>query len=231
MENILTTADHAEQLSASFATRIMGFEKQVEAFEVKSIEHSTTNEYNQLSGETDPGVRQIVKQTNRNATKREARAYRRTLAESSEGERRERLKALLAIDAEAGKLGPLFESPVQMLSRMGLGSPERSRYHEQLRDAGPRELQNYADWARHTGDRILAAAVLNRLDTLPTTSRPFKAAEFATSIVGEEFQATKKALERIRVAVQRAVNANRDFERGRIDATAKISMGLARHHG
>ena len=231
MENIVTTADHAEQLSASFAARIMGFEKQVEAFEVKTLEHATTNEYNQLSGETDPGVRQIVKQTNRNATKREARAYRRTLAESSEGERRERLKALLAIDAEAGKLGPLFESPVQMLSRMGLGSPERSRYHEQLRDAGPRELQNYADWARHTGDRILAAAVLNRLDTLPTTSRPFKAAEFATSIVGEEFQATKKALERIRVAVQRAVNANRDFERGRIDATAKISMGLARHHG
>jgi hypothetical protein len=231
VENIVTTADHAEQLSASFVTRIVGFEKQVDAFEVKTLERTTTNEYNQLGGETDPGVRNVVKQANRNATKREARTYRRTLAESSDGERKERLQALLAIDAEAGKLAPLFESPVQMLSRMGLGSPERSRYHEQLSNAGPRELQNYADWARHTGDRILAAAVLSKLDTLPATSRPFKAADFATSIVGEEFQGTRKALERIRVAVQRAVNANRDFERGRIDATAKISMGLATRHG
>jgi len=231
MENILTTADHAERLSASFVTRIMGFEKQIGVFEVKSVERTTVNEYNQLGSETDPGVRRVVKQANRNATKREARTYRRTLAESSEGERRERLKTLLAIDAEAGKLAPMFESPVQMLGRMGLGSPERSRYYEQLRDAGPRELQNHAEWARYKGDRILAAAVLSRLDTLPATSRPFKAVDFATSIVGEEFEETKKALERIRLAVQRAVNANRDFERGRVDAVAKISMGLATRHG
>jgi len=231
MENILTTADHAEQLSASFVTRIAGFEKQVEAFEVKTLERTTLNEYNQLGGETDPGVRRVVKQANRNATKREARTYRRTLAQSSDRERRERLQTLLAIDAEAGKVVPLFESPVQMLSRMGLGSPEGDRYHNQLRNAGPRELQNYADWARHTGDRLLAAAVLSRLDTLPATSRPFKATEFAMSIVGEDFQATRKAIERIRIAAQRAVNANRDFERGRIDATAKISMGLATRHG
>lgn len=231
MKDILATADHAEQLSASFVTRIAGFEKQVEAFEVKTLERTTLNEYNQLGGETDPGVRRVVKQANRNATKREARAYRRTLAQSSDRERRERLQTLLAIDAEAGKVAPLFESPVQLLSRMGFGSPERSRYYEQLRDAGPRELQNYADWARHEGDRIMAAAVLSRLDTLPATSRPFKAVDFATSIVGEEFQATRKAIERVRLAVQRAVNANRDFERGRVDATAKISMGLATHHG
>jgi len=114
---------------------------------------------------------------------------------------------------------------------MGLGSPERSRYTEQLREAGPRELQNYADWARHTGDRLLGAAVLSRLDTLPATSRPFKATEFAMSLVGEDFQATRKAIERIRQAAQRAVNANRDFESGRTDAVAKISMGLARRHG
>jgi hypothetical protein len=231
MENIITTADQAETLSASFVTRIGGFQTQVDACETKAQEHATTNEYNQLGSETDPGVRKIVKQANRNAARREARQYHRNLVASTEGERTERLKALLAIDAEATKLGPLFESPVQMLSRMGLGSPERDRYQNQLRDAGPRELQNHAEWARYKGDRILAAAVLSRLDTLPATSRPFKATEFATSIIGEDFQATRKAIERIRQAAQRAVNANRDFERGRTDAVAKISMGLARRHG
>ena len=231
MESIISTANDAENLSGSFVTRILDFEKQVGDYEVKAVERATSQENIQLGGQTDPDVRKVIKLTTRNAAKREARQYRRNLAEGSEAERTTRLKQLLAIEAEAGKLAPLFESPVQMLSRMGLGSSERSRYHEQLRDAGPRELQNYAEWARYKGDRLLAAAVLSRLDKLPTTSRPFKAVEFATDIVGEEFQQTKKAIERIRLAVQRAVNANRDFERGRVDATAKISMGLARRHG
>ncbi len=42
----------------------------------------------------------------------------------------------------------------------------------QVRDAGPRELQYYADWAAHKRDRILAAAVLSRLDTLPRVRCP-----------------------------------------------------------
>jgi hypothetical protein len=231
MENVLTTADQAENLSASFVTRVLDFEKQVDECEVKAVERAAATEHNQLGSEQDPDVRHIIKQANRNAATREARQFRRNLAAGTETERTKRLKQLLEIEAEAGKLAPLFESPVQMLSRMGLGSPERSHYHAQLRDAGPRELQNHADWARHKGDRLLAAAVLSRLDTLPTTSRPFKAADFAMSIVGVEFQETKKAIERIRLAAQRAVNANRDFENGRVNATAKISMGLARRNG
>lgn len=111
---------------------------------------------------------------------------------------------------------------------MGLGSPERSRYQDQLREAGARELQNYAEWARYTNDRILGAAVISRLDALPAKNRLFKAVEFATTLVGEEFEQAKRAITRTRVAMQRAVNANRDFERGQVDATAKISMGLAR---
>jgi hypothetical protein len=231
MDNILSTADDAENLSASFVTRVLDFEKQVDECEVKAVERAAATEHNQLGSQPDPDVRQIIKQANRNAAKREARQYRRELASGTETERTERLKQLLAIEAEAGKLAPLFESPVQMLGRMGLGSPERDRYHNQLRDAGPRELQNHADWARYKGDRILAAAVLSRLDTLPAGHRPFKATEFAMSIVGEEFQETKKAIERIRLAAQRAVNANRDFENGHVNATAKISMGLGRRNG
>jgi hypothetical protein len=82
-------------------------------------------------------------------------------------------------------------------------------------------------WAILNGDRVLAAAILSRVDAMPTKSRPFDAAEFATAMVGTEFEATRKAIQRIRIASQRALNANRDFERGRIDAMAKIGIGLA----
>ena len=114
-----------------------------------------------------------------------------------------------------------------MLSRVGLGSPERSRYTEQLRHVGPPELENYARWAQHKGDRILAAAVLSRLDALPTKQRPIKATEYANSLLGDEFREIETAFKRIHLATQRAINANREFERGHVDPTAKISMGLA----
>ncbi len=62
---------------------------------------------------------------------------------------------------------------------------------------------------------------------MPTKARPFSAVDFATAVVGQEFEQHRQAMRRVRVAAQRAMNANRDFERGRVDATAKISMGLA----
>ena len=57
MEDILTTANKAESLSGSFVMRVLDFEKQVDACEVKAVEHATANEHNQLGSETDPGVR------------------------------------------------------------------------------------------------------------------------------------------------------------------------------
>ena len=50
------------------------------------------------------------------------------------------------------------------------------------------------DWALHNNDKILVAAVLSRLDTLPAKSRPFKAVEFADSVVGDEFKQTGRPL-------------------------------------
>lgn len=226
MENIIKNAEKAERLAASFVKRILDLEKLVSEREAQALGHAA--KYGQIRGEQDPGVRKVVKQATRLQAQREARQYRRELVAGSDKERTERLQQLAELEAEASRLTPLYQSPVQLLSRMGLGSPERSRYQDQLREAGARELQNYADWARYTNDRILGAAVLSRLDALPAKNRLFKAMEFAASLVGEEFEQAKRSITRTRVAMQRAVNANRDFERGQVDATAKISMGLAR---
>ena len=226
MDNVITAADHAESLAKSFVTRVGNLEAQVAERRTQAEDRAAR--YGELSGAQDAGVRSVVRQATRDAATRELADFRSSLATTTEAERVGRLKALAKMESEANELAPMFESPVQLLSRQGLGSAERSRYTLQLATAGPRELQNYAAFARHKRDKILAAAVVARLDTLPRDERPFKAVEFAQSMVGDEFDATRKAFERIKAATQSAINANRSFERGRVDSTSKISMGLAK---
>ena len=45
MDNILSTADDAENLSASFVTRVLDFEKQVDECEVKAVERAAATEH------------------------------------------------------------------------------------------------------------------------------------------------------------------------------------------
>ncbi len=223
--DIVKAASRVAELSASFTVRIGGLEKLVQERETKEL--ADASRYAGASAEHDSEVRRVVNQVARNQAKRAAGEYRRTLLAQSDAERAERLKAIMEIDALAVQLSPLYERPQQLLGRQGLGSAERSRYHEQLRDAGPAELVSMRDWALHTNDRALGAAIMSRLDAMSTKTRPFDAADFAMKLVGDEFDATRKAIATIRVATQRALNANRDFERGSVDATAKIGMGLA----
>ena len=226
MKDILLNADQAENLSQTFATRIGTFNDLVVEQESQSLDNA--KKYGAVSSEYDQGTRMVVEQATRNTAKREAKQFHKTLVGSSETERYDRLKALKVMDNRVMELEPLYESPVQMLSRVALGSQERSRYQEQLTHAGPRELLNHANWAMAHGDKILAAAVLSRLDALPSTNRPIKAVDFADKIVGEEFKQVRVALKRTRNAVQQAINVNRDFERGKVDSTAKIALALAR---
>ena len=228
MESIIKTAERAEQLAANFITRISTLEKQVAEHEAQAVERAEL--FSKLDGDQDASVQNVVTHAAREGAKREAHEYRRTLATASEAERTDRLKTLMEMNDKATTLAPLFQGPVQLLSRDGLGNPERTHYQAQLRDAGPRELQNYADWALYKDDHNLAAAVLSRLDTMPRDRRPFKAVEFATRILGDEFVETRKAIKCVQVAAQRALNANRDFESGQVDSVAKISMGLARRN-
>ena len=84
-----------------------------------------------------------------------------------------------------------------------------------------------ARFAMTTGDQILGAAVLSRLDAMRSKDRPVSAQELARTLVGEEFDEATTALRRIRETVQRAVVVNREFESGRTDSFAKIERGLA----
>lgn len=224
--DIIATASKIEGLSKSLVARIAAFEEEVASKGKEAI--ARAEKYGKLDDAQSPEARNVVSRAVRDAARREASDIRRRLALGTEGERTKRLGEIHAIAERAAELAPLYESPIQMLARMGLGSPERSHYTEQLRTAGPREVENYARWAIHKGDRILAAAVASRLDMISAKQRPLRAANFANEVLGEEFREIDRAFKRIRVAAQHAINVNREFETGRSNSRAKIELGLAR---
>lgn len=145
---------------------------------------------------------------------------------ASDAARWETLKELNAAAESLALTAALYASPVVVLSRQGLGSPERSAYQMQVASAGPTELTNLATFAIATQNRALGAALLSALDAMPARSRPFSAQELADKLCGEETRAILASVEAVRTANQRALNANRGFERGRADPLAAVKLAL-----
>ena len=157
--------------------------------------------------------------------KAEAKARSEVRANSSES-RWSVLKELKAAEDAVSTTALLFASPVSVLARAGLGTPERTHYLTQLEGAGIVELRNMAAFAIATKNTTLGAALLTIVDRLPARSRPFSAQDLAQRLVGEEAQAVMDAVNRVRAAVQRSLVANRDFERGRASAFDKVKIAL-----
>lgn len=151
---------------------------------------------------------------------------RAEVTQASDAARWETLKELNAAAESLALTASLYASPVVVLSRQGLGSPERSAYQMQVASAGPTELANLATFAIATQNRALGAALLSALDAMPARSRPFSAQELADKLCGDETRAILASVEAVRTANQRAINANRAFVRGRTDPLAAVTMAL-----
>lgn len=151
---------------------------------------------------------------------------RAEVTQASDAARWETLKELNAAAESLALTASLYASPVVVLSRQGLGSPERSAYQMQVASAGPTELANLATFAIATQNRALGAALLSVLDAMPARSRPFSAQELADKLCGDETRAILASVEAVRTANQRAINANRAFLRGRTDPLAAVTMAL-----
>jgi len=148
---------------------------------------------------------------------------------ATEQARTDMLRQLAEANQRAELVLSLYPSPIQMLAVAGLGSQERTTYHQQIAHAGPAELATLGKYAVASGKTMLAAAILARLDTLPSQigPKPFTASHFAEAVVGEKHRAVTKAAKTVAAAFQRLVNQNRDFERGKVDLIGKIKDALA----
>lgn len=160
------------------------------------------------------------------AAQRKLGDYRKLLLSESEAHRTDMLRQMDEAVGRLTILETLYPSPLAMLSAAGLGSVERSRYHEQLANAGSVELTNYARRAIATNDRLLAAAVLARLDSMPREARPFSASDFAEKIVGKEHETLIRNLQQARLTRDATVAADKELRTGKNDSIGKIARGL-----
>ena len=138
-----------------------------------------------------------------------------------------------AADKQIKNVSALYRNPVIMLQREGLGTEQRSRYMDQLRNSGPAELEAMAQLATVTNNVILGAAVLSTIDGI-SSKRDRDAVnvsrdELSTILVGDQFE---KAQEAIRISanrVQASLQANHRLELGKdTNSVEKIGLALRR---
>ena len=159
------------------------------------------------------------------ADKARAKARTEVTANSSDA-RWSDLRELVAAADGLALTESLYASPQAVLARAGLGDPRRTDLLKQLSGAGPAELRQMAALAVATKDAVLGAVLQTVNDRLARRDRPISSAQLAAALVGEETCAVQAAVAGIKTTVQRAIVANRDFERGRASALDKVKLAL-----
>jgi len=160
------------------------------------------------------------------AADKAAAKLRREVVENSTDARWSHLKELNAAADSLATTAQLWASPVTVLARSGLGTPERSAYQQQLDGSGIVELKNAALLAVATNNKVLGAALVAILDRMPARSRPFSAQDLADKLVGAETRQVQDAITAVKLAAQRAINRNREWEAGKVRPLARVKMAL-----
>ena len=161
------------------------------------------------------------------AATREAKKARAELHANSEDARWEIVRELHAAAEAVAVTDTLFQTPAQVLSRVGLDDPRRANLYTTLKDAGDAELGSLAIWAAARGDRVLGAVVAGINNERPRARRRFSSNDLAERLVGQEFRAVRTAIDNIRTVAQAALNANREFATGRARPVERLRLALA----
>lgn len=159
------------------------------------------------------------------ADKARAKARTEVITNSSEARWAE-IRQLVAAAEGLALTETLFASPQAVLTRAGLGTPERTDLMKQVAGAGPAEMRQLAALAVATGNKVLGAALQSVNDRLPRRDRAISSAELAEALVGAETRAVQASIAAIRTAAQRAINLNREFEAGRSRPVEKVKLAL-----
>jgi hypothetical protein len=212
---LITKAQHlGESLAASIATHA----RAVEAAELRFNE--------ECHGHLGPNDHPAAKESAGRAAEKKLTEFRNLLVTETQSARDDQIRQLRETAERLSLADTLYPSTVALLSSSGLGSRERTEYLAQLVSAGPAELSTYARFAIARGDRLLGAAVLSRLDSLPRDGRPFSAHDFAEKLVGEDHRKLTDAAKRARLLLETAVAANNELATGRPDSNGKIARAL-----
>jgi len=167
-------------------------------------------------------ARQLAKKTLAN----KAAKMHRELVDSSAAERRTMLERLKQYAKEAQALADVLNSPVTLLIRIGQGEPRKTQLMLQLSEAGPTELEAAARTAIMGGDIVLASAVATVVDRLPRDRRPFSVADFASRVIGLQYEQLSTKLEAVMTASVNSEAANREFQRNQANPVTSVARAL-----
>lgn len=119
-----------------------------------------------------------------------------------------------------------YDSPVKVLARAGLGTPERTHYATQLDHAGPSELAHMAQVAVSTKNESLAAAVLGLLDRLPTKDRSVSPQHLANSMRLDAYLKVQDYIKLGDARLQGILIAIRTWKHGRANPLDTVALAL-----
>jgi hypothetical protein len=184
-------------------------------------------------GSAQQDEKKMIRELAKRSLRREVRQARMDATEAGQDQRRAIMSLVDGFEADVLTTEQLFQSPVQFLSRQGLGTEQRSHLITQLQGAGPAELQSASDLAKATGDRVLASAVLVMADRDSKKYSQFDKAEFAADMAGEEVGAVQYRLKSLKVTISAMRKIDRHCSKtgegaGSMTSNDKIEIGLAR---
>jgi hypothetical protein len=119
-----------------------------------------------------------------------------------------------------------YDSPVKVLNRLTLGDAKRSEYQRQIDSVGPAELFHLAQFAISTKNAPLAAAIVTKLDSMPTAQRPFGAATIAAAMSLDEYHRGSQAIKIGDQALQRTVIAIRTWRAGKGNPLNTVALAI-----
>ncbi len=218
------TPSELVQLASNTDLKHGAFDKRI-----NTLNHDVENRAEQMSADMDR-LTDLPRNQRRALAAKELGRFRRELRERTEKERYAGLRDLQAAEADVNAVAPLYDSPAHILAREGFGTGDRSRYLAQMAHSGPMEMANFARLAVNTGNKILGAAVMSKLDALPKREQELAGVsrqELANILCGCDHRKAQEAITIVRNRLRSALNRNREFERGRVNATARIGEALA----
>lgn len=210
LRNIQRISDRTAEIAAAYTRKL---EKLQATF--ADARERFSRDAQALVGSANRETRSAALKLSKHREAQQISDLRRSLVASSQGERNQLLNTMQGYANEAAFLASLCASPAIMLGRTALGDPKRTQYQVQLEGAGPVELEAAAKQAITTNDLVLAAAVATIIDRRPSDRRPFSVADFATRIIGAEYEKVSRTLDGIQLAMKSALAADREFVRGR----------------
>lgn len=229
ISDLNTLASTADLKSKRLTEMVAGISTALESFEAEK--RAELSEMGKSRGDNGT-VQDLIGDKARVRMLRDAMRAKRKEALAVGSEAREKLAAeLREIRAKVAAVSDLFSDSVAYLKTSTMGSDRRGAYLRDLQSSGPMEIEAALRHAVLNQDRDMAAAALQRLDSLPKNLRDsvrVNRREVADALVGAEVTRARRNMLAAEIAVESADIEVTRSEGREVPSSRKVALGIKR---